>query len=56
MVKLQLRGLEFTHFLAAKTHLMPINKGRGAFSQVEWAFFFREELRAVWLPLPLRRI
>ena len=30
--------LEFTHFLTAKTHLTPMNKGRGAFSQVKWAF------------------
>ena len=27
--------LEFTHFLSAKTHLTPINKGWCAFSQVE---------------------
>ena len=45
--------LEFTHFLTAETHLAPMNKGEGAFSQVEWAFFLnRDELR--WLVKGLR--
>ena len=39
MGKLQGVSLEFTHFLTAKTHPTPMNKGRGAFSQVKWAFF-----------------
>jgi len=31
-------ALEFTHFSTLKTHPTPMNKGRGAFSQVKWTF------------------
>ncbi len=47
--------LEFTHFLTAKVHLAPINKGWCALSQVKWAFSpGKKKLRALGLPLPLR--
>ncbi len=46
---------EFTHFLTAKVHLAPINKGWCALSQVKWAFSpGKKKLRALGLPLPLR--
>ena len=48
-------SLEFTHFLTAKVHLAPINKGWCALSQVKWAFSpGKKKLRALGLPLPLR--